>query len=433
MRKTRSYLTLMAAGASALVLAGCGGGGSSSSSTTAATPPASTPPASTPPTSTTPTSFQVTALAGTTAAGTVDTLAPANVASGDSTTFSFPATQNATLNPNLAGAWGVAFGPGSAVWVNGEASNMSVLLDGTGTPIPSLPSVSVPGGPTGIVANVNTVSCPTITASTCTGFNTSGFSVGGGSAEFMFASLNGNLYAWSTGTAASQVATGATGSSYTGLGIFTQSTGSTFLLAANFGAGKIDVYNSSFQIDTTNAFPGGFTDSSLPAGYAPFGVQQIGNLIYVSYAQKPTAPGPEVDGAGFGQVDVFDNTGKLLRTLGAVGGVFNAPWGMTIAPQGFGSLSGDILVGDLGDGRINVFDPNSGANLGVMMDSATGKPVQIPGLWGIAFGNNAMSQSSTVLYYAAQTDHKAQGLYGQIAVPGATTSTTTTTTNPFNY
>jgi uncharacterized protein (TIGR03118 family) len=228
-----------------------------------------------------------------------------------------------------------------------------------------------------------------------------------------------------------QVATGATGSKYTGLGIFTQSSGSTFLLGANFGLGTVDVYDSNYKINTT-AFPGGFKDAKLPSGYAPFGIQQIGNMIYVSYAQQPTSPGPEVDGAGLGQVDVFDNTGTLVRTLVGVGGVLNAPWGMAVAPSGFGSFGGDILVGDFGDGRIYAFDPNSGQMVGSLMDSITNAPVRIPGLWGLAFGNNAFSQSSTSLYYAAQPDHKAQGLYGSIAVPSATTSSTPQT-NPFGY
>lgn len=183
----------------------------------------------------------------------------------------------------------------------------------------------------------------------------------------------------------------------------------------------MDVFDATFAANTT-AFTGAFHDPNLPAGYAPFGIQTIGTQIYVSYAKQPASPGPEVDAEGLGMVDVFDGTGTLVKELIAPGGVLNAPWGMALAPSGFGTFGGDLLVGNFGDGRINVFDPSSGAKLGTLMDAATSKPIHIPGLWGIAFGNGALSQSPATLYYAAAPDMKTQGLYGSIAVASGSSS-----------
>jgi uncharacterized protein (TIGR03118 family) len=419
-----SYLRLLAAGAGALTLAACGGGGSSGSSSSASPAPAPTP---TPSPTPTPTAFSVTALVSNTAAGVMDTLPANTVAAGDSSTFTFPKTQNPNLDPNLSHGWGVAFGPGSPVWVNDHASNLSSLYDGSGNVIPSQPAVAIPAnakgaaaGPTGIVANINTINCPTIAAAGCT--PGTGFATGAGPALFIFDGTGGTISAWSAGnTAITEFDGSAQGDAFTGLGIYTQPSNATFLLAADFAHGVVDVFDSSFKLNTT-AFTGGFKDPNLPAGYAPFGVQTIGNLIYVSYAKQPAGPGPEVDGAGLGMVDVFDGTGTLVKQLIPVGGVLNAPWGMAVAPAGFGAFGGDLLVGNFGDGRINVFDPTSGKMLGTLTDSLTNQPIHIPGLWGIAFGNGALNQSATALYYAAAPDMKTQGLYGSISAAAASTT-----------
>jgi uncharacterized protein (TIGR03118 family) len=371
----------------------------------------------------------------------MDSLPANTVAAGDSNTFNFPQTQNATLDPNLSHGWGVAFGPGSAVWVNDHASNLSSLYDGSGNIIPTSeqPAVAIPpnksggaAGPTGIVANINTNNCPTIGAPSCT-FGT-GFAAGAGPAQFIFDGTGGTIAAWASGnTAITEFDGSASGDSFTGLAIYTQSsTGQTFILATDFHNGAVDVFDSNFQPDTT-AFPGGFQDQALPPGYAPFGIQSIGNMIYVSYAKQPASPGPEVDGEGLGQVDVFDTNGVLVKQLIPTGGPLNAPWGIAQAPQGFGPFGGDLLVGNFGDGRINVFNPSTGQMVGTLTDSATGKPVHIPGLWGIAFGNGALNQSATTLYYAAAPDMKTQGLYGSISAATATNPGSGPTSNPPGY
>jgi uncharacterized protein (TIGR03118 family) len=429
--KIRLYLPLLAANAGALLLSACGG---DTSSTGMATTPAPTAAAAS-------STFVVTALVSNTAAGTMDSLPANTVAAGDSNTFNFPQTENATLDPNLSHGWGVAFGPGSAVWVNDHASNLSSLYDGSGNIIPTSeqPAVAIPpnksggaAGPTGIVANINTNNCPTIGAPSCT-FGT-GFAAGAGPAQFIFDGTGGTIAAWASGnTAITEFDGSASGDSFTGLAIYTQSsTGQTFILATDFHNGAVDVFDSNFQPDTT-AFPGGFQDQALPPGYAPFGIQSIGNMIYVSYAKQPASPGPEVDGEGLGQVDVFDTNGVLVKQLIPTGGPLNAPWGIAQAPQGFGPFGGDLLVGNFGDGRINVFNPSTGQMVGTLTDSATGKPVHIPGLWGIAFGNGALNQSATTLYYAAAPDMKTQGLYGSISAATATNPGSGPTSNPPGY
>jgi uncharacterized protein (TIGR03118 family) len=362
----------------------------------------------------------------------VDVLPGNTVAQGDGNMFTFPKASNTSLDPNLSDGWGVAFGPGSPVWVNDYASNLSSLYDGNGNVISAQAAVAIPpnakgaaAGPTGIVANINTTDCPTVGASTCV-FGT-GFTAGTGPAKFIFDGIGGTISAWAAGnTAITEVDGSASGDSFTGLAIYTQSSGSTFLLAADFTNGAVDVFDSSFKPNTT-AFAGGFHDPQLPAGYAPFGIQTIGNLIYVSYAMQPSAAQTAntdiaVLQEGLGLIDVYDSTGTLMKELVPAGGPLNAPWGMALAPNGFGSFGGDLLVGNFGDGRINVFDPSTGAMVGTLSDAASGMPIHIPGLWGIAFGNGALSQSPTTLYYAAGPDMKSQGLYGSISAVASSAS-----------
>lgn len=435
MKRIRSSV-LIAVSTSVLTLPACGGSGMSSSYPMSSYPMMSPPPSMpTMPTTPAPTSstFTNTALVANTTAGTVDVLPDNTVAQGDSNMLTFPKTANTSLDPHLSHGWGVAFGPGAPVWVNDYASNLSSLYDGNGNVIPTSvqPAVAIPpnakgnaAGPTGIVANINTTDCPTVAASTCV-FG-KGFTVGPGPAQFIFDGVGGTISAWAAGnTAITEVDGSASGDSFTGLAIYTQSSGATLLLAADFTTGSVDVFDSNFKPNNT-AFAGGFHDPKLPTGYAPFGIQTVGDLIYVSYAMQPSAAKASITDIavlqeGLGLIDVFDGTGTLMKELIPVGGPLNAPWGMALAPQGFGSFGGDLLVGNFGDGRINVFDPSSGAMVGTLMDAGTGMPIHIPGLWGIAFGNGAFSQSPTTLYYAAAPDMKLQGLYGSIS-PAAASS-----------
>ncbi len=401
MSKIKSSLGWLAIGASALALAGCGSGNGSGGSTSMGAAPTAPTPAPAPSTS---------------AAYTVKPL--------DSNNPALASIQD----PNLSHGWGVSFLPGAEVWITNHASNTSTLYDGNGKVDPLVVNIPVNAsggvaGPTGIVGNA-----------------TSNFVVskGGksGPATFLFDGTGGTISGWSQGVDATNAITvfdgSAEGDVFTGLAIYTQGT-TNMLLAANASKGEVDVFDSAFNKIT---LAGGFTDPNLPAGYKPFGIQTIGNQIYVSYAHFTEGQPFEDHGAGLGLVDVFDATGTLVKRLVDTGGALNAPWGITIAPANFGKFSNDLLVGDFGDGTINVYDPNTGASLGQLSD-ANGTPIVIPGLWGIAFGNDAFNQPSTTLYYAAgplATD----GVYGRIDLAGAPAAAPTPTptpspSNPYGY
>jgi uncharacterized protein (TIGR03118 family) len=201
----------------------------------------------------------------------------------------------------------------------------------------------------------------------------------------------------------------ASAASYTGLAV-----AGSFLYAANFAQGRIDVFDSSFAATT---LPGGFTDPNLPAGYSPFNIQNLGGQLYVTYAQ--IANGDEVKGAGLGFVDVFDTNGSLVRRL-ATGGTLNAPWGLALAPSDFGEFSNALLVGNFGDGLINAFNPATGLLLGHLAD-ALNSPIAIDGLWGIGFGNDGNAGPHNALFFAAGIEDEAHGLFGSLT---ATTPTT---------
>jgi hypothetical protein len=180
-------------------------------------------------------------------------------------------------------------------------------------------------------------------------------------------------------------------------GLATGTNGSNSLLhATNFGLGRVDVFDSSFHPTTVS---GGFTDPNLPAGYAPFGIRNIDGNLYVSYALQDAEHHDNVSGAGHGFIDVFNTNGVLLERL-VTQGALNSPWGLSLAPSNFGPFSGDLLVGNFGDGEIHAYNPNNGTFLGTL-DDESGNPIVIQGLWGLDFGNGAASGSLDSLYFTA--------------------------------
>jgi uncharacterized protein (TIGR03118 family) len=160
---------------------------------------------------------------------------------------------------------------------------------------------------------------------------------------------------------------------------------------------------------------GAFTDPNLPAGYAPFGIQTLAGSVYVAYALQDEEGEEEVAGPGLGIVDKYDLAGRLLARV-ATGGALNAPWGLALAPAGFGRFSGKLLVGNFGNGRINVFDPVSFEPKG-HLKGTDGKAIVIDGLWGIAFGNGANAGPATSLFFAAGPDDEEHGLFGRLDPP----------------
>jgi uncharacterized protein (TIGR03118 family) len=299
-------------------------------------------------------------------------------------------------DPNLVNGWGIASLPGSPWWVNDNGTGLSTLYDASGN-IQSLvvtipPSASNPGGkgsPTGIVGNP-----------------TSDF----GGAPFLFASEDGVISAWHPGTteAAIMVDKGAL-AVYKGLTSSVVGTGS-LLYAANFHTGTVEVYDATFQ--PVDLGPNAFRDRFLPAGFAPFNVQAIGNQIFVAFALQDMDKHDEVQGPGLGFVDAFTPTGTLIKRY-MHGPFLNAPWGLALAPSDFGQFSGNLLVGQFGSGHIIAYDINTGEVKGALQNSS-GLPITIRGLWGIGFGNGGAAGPPNSLYFAAGPANETHGLYGVI-------------------
>ncbi len=319
-------------------------------------------------------------------------------------------------DPNLVNAWGVAFNPNGFVWVNDNGTGLSTLYDGMGNPqslVVSIPGADGPADPTGIVFN-----------GTANNFVVSDGAGHSGTAAFIFASEDGTISGWSPGVpppapatvAHVEVNNSAAGAVYKGIALGT-SGGNQFLYATDFHNNHIDVFNSSFAPVTP---AGSFTDPNIPAGFAPFGIQNIGGNIYVTYAKQDGDAHDDVAGVGNGFVDVYDTQGNLLHHLVAQGAL-NSPWGMALAPAGFGQFAGDLLVGNFGDGLIHAYDPTTGAALGTLSDKS-GNPLVFEGLWGMQFGNGLQGQYADSLFFASGPGGEAHGLYGRIStVPEPTT------------
>jgi uncharacterized protein (TIGR03118 family) len=323
-----------------------------------------------------------------------------------------PATHT---DPNLKNAWGVAFNPKGFVWVADNGTNLATLYDGNG--VPQSLVVTIPDGrngsasPTGIVFN-----------------GTQSFKVTGkgqtGVAAFIFAGEGGTITAWAPAVGPTNAFVmyddGAGGAVYKGLALAANN-GNNFLYATDFHNSEIDVFDANFA---KVAMPGGFTDPAIPAGFAPFGIQLVGSNLFVTYAKQDSERHDNVAGAGLGMVDIFDTSGNLKRRF-ATAGALNAPWGVVQGPSNFGSLSGAVLIGNFGDGRINAFNASSGQLVGPINDSH-GNAIVEQGLWGIAFGNDLNNQPSSTLFFAAGPNDEADGVYGRIDVvpPSASSSTT---------
>ncbi len=323
--------------------------------------------------------------------------------------------QAQVIDKNLLNPWGLALGPTTPLWVadnnSGKATVYNVNQGGTKVS-KSVLTVTIPGG-----------RMSTMDGSSPTGqvFNpTSDFPVTGPGgtwpATFIFSSESGQITAWSfqsdpinMGKSAGHVEfTSKTGAVYKGLAMDTVGN-KPFLYATNFHAGRIDVFNSNFK--PVNS-PGPFKDPGLPAQFAPFGIQNINGLLYVTYAkQKLPDRHDNVAGAGLGFVDVFKPDGTMVKRL-ASHGTLNAPWGVALAPAGFGPFAGKVLVGDFGDGRINVFDPTSKTFEGQLKD-ATGKAITIDHLWALHFGTSSTGGTKTLLFSAGIHDEM-DGLVGSI-------------------
>ena len=304
--------------------------------------------------------------------------------------------------------WGIAASATGPWWVAVNEMESSSVIGADGVVLDL--HVTIPGAPTGIVRS-----------------ESPGFVItdgtNSGPARFLFALENGKIAGWnsSVGPAApmQEAFIGAdrssVGASYKGLAIAQTLTGSR-LYAADFHNARVDVFDESFALVTTT---GGFIDPKIPAGYAPFGIQQIAGRIFVTYAKQDADAADEVVGQGLGMVDVFDMDGMLIAQVGSHGQL-NAPWGIALAPAaGFGDASGKLLVGNFGDGTIVTytmtddflkFTPNG------QLRDASRKPIRVDGLWGIAFGNGGQAGDPNALYFAAGPADEAHGSFGRVTL-----------------
>lgn len=294
----------------------------------------------------------------------------------------------ANVDANLVNAWGIAFNPTGYVWVANTGSSTSTLYDGNG--VPQKLVVKTAPAPIGIVFN-----------GSATDFHGS---------PFIFSTAAGAIAAWSPAVDAGTTSTvydgSATRTAYMGLAIASYN-GANYLYATDFANNKVDVFDAKFGKAT---LPGSFTDKNLPAGYGPYGIQAIGDRVYVTFAQHSGNFTAHTPGAGV--VDVFDTAGNLIKQL-VVGGTLNSPWGIAKAPANFGSYSGKLLIGNFGDGLIQAYDADTGASAGLLR-KADGSPIVIDGLWGLAFGNGVNNQPANTLFYTAGPGFGAHGSYGRL-------------------
>ena len=315
-------------------------------------------------------------------------------------------------DPNLINPWGNAFSATSPFWVGNNHSGTSTLYDGSGTPnasivveIPSSAAMATGGAVTGVMINSAT---------------TAFLLAPGKQSQFAFCSEDGIISGWNSTVDATHAQilldNSKNDANYKGCTIATPTGGTPQMYVANFRSGKVEVYDQ-----TMKPIAASFQNSDIPAAFAPFNVAVIGGKVYVAYAMPDAQKDDDVAGPGNGYVSVFDLSGNLLGPT-ISGGNLNSPWGLAIAPATFGDFSGALLVGNFGDGKINAYNPSTGALMGTLNDPH-GSPVVIPGLWSLNFGNNGKNTDPATLYFTAGPDDESHGLLGSIqAAPAFTTA-----------
>jgi uncharacterized protein (TIGR03118 family) len=292
-------------------------------------------------------------------------------------------------DPLLVNAWGLVYGPGGPFWISDNGSGWSTLYDGNG--IKQTLQVQVPtaggdgpGTPTGIVFN-----------------GSQEFQVQGFASIFLFATLDGTISGWApqSNPNASIVAVTTPGAVYTGLAITSNASGN-FLFAADNANNKVDVFDGTFKPVTS------FTDTTVPAGFAPFGIQDFGGLLYVSFASTSGGTG--------GYIDIYSESGVFLKRV-TQGSPLNQPWGFAVAPRNFGTLSNTLLISNnTNSGTINAFNSVTGQLVGTLKDT-NNKPIHIDQLWGILFGGGTSKNGATNhLYFTAGPSNNLAGTFGMI-------------------
>jgi uncharacterized protein (TIGR03118 family) len=308
----------------------------------------------------------------------------------------------AHVDPQLVNPWGLAATPTGEWWTGNEARESSTLYSGAGRK--TVLDVHVDGGPTAVVFNSGR------------GFVEHG---GGRSdpARFIYACEDGTLRAWTPTVPAGwsdravPVFEGAAGAIFRGLAI-----AGSRLYAADFHNGAVVVLDSRWK--AVRLPRGAFTDPAVPAWYAPFGIAALRGRVFVTYAWRAPVDGNDAPTGGY--VDEFTPTGKLVARLPRER--LNEPWGLALAPQGFGRVGGDLLVGNFGDGTIAAYRRTRGRWLSHgVLEGRNGRPIAISGLWSLAFGNDGLAGSSHTLFFTAgphtwrgPTEQSVHGLLGAL-------------------
>jgi uncharacterized protein (TIGR03118 family) len=325
----------------------------------------------------------------------------------------------AHTDPNLKNPWGTSVGPGTPIWVSDNHAGVTTLYDGAGNAQPRVVTIPAPAS-----AGAGALGAPTGQAfntldPTSTDFVISKNGVSG-PAFFLFATEDGTIAGWNPNVdnthaviavdnSTATDAAGDVGANYKGLALVSTPSGK-FIYATSFRFGRVDVFDSRFNLVNS------FTDPTVPAGFAPFGIHNIGGKLYVTFAKQ--GPGKDDDAArpGNGFVDVFSPNGDLLQRL-ASRGRLDSPWAVTLAPPSFGAFGGDILVGNFGDGRINAYDPVTGELQGELSGPGGG-PIAIDGLWGLRFSPATSGATPNTLFFTAGLNHEADGLFGTLVPNG---------------
>jgi uncharacterized protein (TIGR03118 family) len=324
-----------------------------------------------------------------------------------------------TVDDNLQNPWGIAVATGLPFWIADNNSNLSTLYSGAGDietqeiTGSTGKGIVIPASAAGVQAN------PTGQVYNGTGSFLIATSKGQESALFLFDGEGGTIAGWAMDSGSTTVtayddgvANGANHAVYKGLALGTVN-GATFLYATDLHNNKVDVFDTNFSKPAD--MQGKFVDTAIPRGFVPFGISAVKNQLYVTYAMQDTAKHDEVAGAGMGYVDVFDLSGNRVSRF-ASAGALNAPWGVAVAPSGWGSLTGDVLIGNFGDGEINVFKPNGtqvATSVGPLKDS-NGQAFAFPGLWSLVFGNGDSDKPLTTLFYTAGFASQTDGVFGTI-------------------
>jgi uncharacterized protein (TIGR03118 family) len=327
------------------------------------------------------------------------------------------------LDPLLVNPWGISLTGSSPFWVANNGTSTTQLIRGdqpAGDPVvlnPSPQTVTIPGGlPTGTVANP--VAAEFVLPGACASAPCG--------ANFLFASITGNIAGWdpnapAAGSTTAVIAASHPGHVYTGLA-YANNGSANFIYAADFANGNIDVFNTSFALQPAASFP--FADPTIPTAmgntFHPFNIQNIGGSLYVTYA-KVGPDGLDEEGVGNGFVRRFNANGVRDLTFGINNGALNSPWGLTIAPASFGIFGGSLLVGNFGEGNpsIHSYNPTTGAFLGTLQDES-GNGIVIDELWALTFGNGGAGGNVNTLYFTAGIAEEEHGLFGKLNPTTAT-------------